>query len=188
MFKLGARMRVRVRLFRKLAPVYALFVVMLCLIGVLYDVIAQASIGILFLFTSFLSLRYRYTNSVTYHSESTKKCIFLSISIFFGFAIPLIVFNSRVSLLTATLLALFMTWLLYVIGMYVASLRSKPFDLDNCTEEELVERCRQCFTRDVEYKTERAIKHFILKLPHEQIDVNPEQSKKERYRFRKLLR
>lgn len=41
-------MRVRVRLFRKLAPVYALFVVMLCLTGVLYDVIAQASIGVLF--------------------------------------------------------------------------------------------------------------------------------------------
>lgn len=63
-----------------------------------------------------------------------------------------------------------------------------PFDLDNCTEEQLVQRCKERFTRDVEYKTERAIKHFILKLPHEEIDVNPEQSKKERYRFRQILK
>lgn len=65
---------------------------------------------------------------------------------------------------------------------------SPRFDPDHCTEEELIARCREVFTRDVVYKTEKAIQHFILKLPHEQIDINPRTSQKQRERMRKSLR
>lgn len=66
--------------------------------------------------------------------------------------------------------------------------RFRAFDPDHCTEDELRERCIKCFPRDTEYKTERAIKHFILKLPHSEIDTNPRQSEKERERMRKQLK
>lgn len=183
-----ARVRVRIKLFKKLLPVYALFVIALSVIGIIFDMIAHASVGIIALFVSFLSLRYEYTGRLTYHSESTKRCIALSTALFVGSSVPLITFNIRVSLLFVVVVALFMTWLLYVIGIAVQRNKVGTFDLDHCTQEQLVARCKERFTRDVEYKTERAIKHFILKLPHEQIDVNPEQSKKERYRFRKILK
>lgn len=65
---------------------------------------------------------------------------------------------------------------------------AKIFNLNNCTEYELIKRCKEKFTRDIEYKTERAIKHFILKLPHCEIDVNPSQSQKERQRMRNILK
>jgi len=65
---------------------------------------------------------------------------------------------------------------------------SKAFNLDTCTEEQLRARCKERFARDLEYKTERAIKHFILKLPHSEIDNNPRQSQTERMRMRKILK
>ena len=194
-FKVSAESRIRVRLFMKLLPGYAIFFSALIAIDILYGFIAGAMTGVLFLFVAFVSLRYEYKDRVTYHNASTKKCIALSIALFAVSALLLIVFNMKIGLLSSIPIAIGMTWYLHEMGLKQSAekeleeVRAKKdsFDLDNCTEEELRERCRQRFKRDVEYKTERAIKHFILKLPHEQIDVNVEQSKKERYRMRKLL-
>lgn len=194
-FKVSAKSRIWVRLFMKLLPGYAIFFSALIAIDILYGFIAGAMTGVLFLFVAFVSLRYEYKDRVTYHNASTKKCIALSIALFAVSALPLIVFNMKIDLLSSVPIAIGMTWYLHEMGLKqsaekeLAEVRAKKdsFDLDNCTEEELRERCRHRFKRDVEYKTERAIKHFILKLPHEQIDVNVEQSKKERYRMRKIL-
>lgn len=194
-FKVSAKSRIRVRLFMMLIPGYAVFFLSLFAISALYGFISGAATGVIFLFISFVSLRYQYKDRITYHNSSTKRCIALSIGLFAVSAFPLIVLNMRVSLLPSVIIAIGMTWILHTLGLKqcaerrVKELEEKKdtFDLDNCTEEELVARCKQCFKRDVEYKTERAIKHFILKLPHEQIDVNVEQSKKERYRMRKIL-
>lgn len=190
---MSVKSRVRLRLFIRLMPGYAIFFISIFTIGVLYSFIAGSAIGMPILFVAFISLRYRYKDNVTYHNMSTKKCIALSIALFAVSAFPLIVLNTKISLLSSMPIAIGMTWFLYVLGLKdkaereLEESKKDTFNLDNCTEEELRERCRQRFKRDVEYKTERAIKHFILRLPHEQIDVNVEQSKKERYRMRKLL-
>ena len=185
------RARVLFKLFIRLIPGYALFFLSISIVGLLY----KNLFGMMLLFIAFVLLRYKYNDSITYHSNTSKKCLALSILIFSISSTPLIAFNSKVTLLLATPIGITVTWLLYQFGLkdsYKKQLLDlslpKPFDLDNCTEEELRARCKERFTRDVEYKTERAIKHFILKLPHEEIDVNPEQSKKERYRFRKILK
>ena len=185
--------RIRLKLFIRLMPGYAIFFISVLTIGVLYSLIAGSAIGMPILSISFISLRYRYKDNITYHNMSTKKCIALSIALFAVSAFPLIVLNMKIGLLSSIPIAIGMTWFLYVLGLKdkaereLEESKKDTFNLDTCTEEELRERCRQRFKRDVEYKTERAIKHFILKLPHEQIDVNVEQSKKERYRMRKLL-
>ena len=188
MQRLSSKARIWLGLLRRLLPGYALFFCALIIIGILI----KNLVGIISLFGAFVVLRYRFDGSITYHNDSTKKCIALSIMIFAIASIPLLVFNGNVSLIACVPIAIGMTWILYQFGLKKKleqdSKISKSFDLDNCTEAELVERCRQRFKRDVEYKTERAIKHFILKLPHEEIDVNVEQSKKERYRFRKILK
>ena len=64
---------------------------------------------------------------------------------------------------------------------------TKRFSVETCTEQELIERCRRVFKRDVEYMTEKAIQHFIRRLPHEEIDHNPKQSSMQRYRMKKKL-
>ena len=190
---MSVKSRIRLKLFIRLMPGYAIFFISIFTIGVLYSFIAGSAIGMPILFVAFISLRYRYEDNVTYHNMSTKKCIALSIALFAVSAFPLIVLNMKISLISSMPIAIGMTWFLYVLGLKdkaereLEESKKDTFDLDNCTEEELRERCRQRFKRDVEYKTERAIKHFILRLPHEQIDVNVEQSKKERYRMRKLL-
>lgn len=191
MRRLTAKTRIRLRLISRLAPGYASFFCALCIIGLLI----KNFIGVACLFAVFVNLRYRFNQSITYHSESTKICIALSILLFLISSIPLLVFDTSVSLIACVPIALGMTWLLHQFGLkkklesILSSIPThKAFDLDNCTEEELIARCKERFKRDVEYKTERAIKHFILKLPHEEIDVNVEQSKKERYRFRKILK
>lgn len=190
---MSVKSRIRLKLFIRLMPGYAIFFISIFTIGVLYSFIAGSAIGMPILFVAFISLRYRYKDNVTYHNMSTKKCIALSIALFAVSAFPLIVLNMKISLISSMPIAIGMTWFLYVLGLKdkaereLEESKKDTFNLDNCTEEELRERCRQRFKRDVEYKTERAIKHFILKLPHEQIDVNVEQSKKERYRMRKLL-
>lgn len=190
---MSVKSRIRLKLFIRLMPGYAIFFISIFTIGVLYSFIAGSAIGMPILFVAFISLRYRYKDNVTYHNMSTKKCIALSIALFAVSAFPLIVLNMKICLLSSMPIAIGMTWFLYVLGLKdkaereLEESKKDTFNLDNCTEEELRERCRQRFKRDVEYKTERAIKHFILRLPHEQIDVNVEQSKKERYRMRKLL-
>ena len=185
--------RIKLKLLLRLLPGYAIFFISIFMIGALYSLIAGSAIGMPILFISFISLRYRYKDNITYHNMSTKKCIALSIALFAVSAFPLIVLNTKIGLISSIPIAIGMTWFLYVLGLKdkaereLEESKKDTFNLDTCTEEELRERCRQRFKRDVEYKTERAIKHFILKLPHEQIDVNVEQSKKERYRMRKLL-
>ena len=192
---LSVGMRIRVKLLKKLLPGYAFFFGSLAVIGVAYYLIAGSPVGLSALFVCFVALRYQYKDSITYHNKSTRICLLLSDALFAVSAFPLIILNMRISLLSCVPIAIGMTWLLYAIGkkdLYEDRLleltRPKKFDIDTCTEQELVARCKERITRDLEYKTERAIKHFILKLPHEQIDVNVEQSKKERYRLRKLLK
>lgn len=127
-----------------------------------------------------------------YHNYVTQICLLITTNIlFFGINSTLPV---SVSLLSSIPVALFICWVGYIaadrLDLIIANKtlnKPKIFNLDTCTEIELKERCQIVFKRDVEYKTERAIKHFILKLPHEEIDINVRTSQTERQRMKKLL-
>lgn len=113
MLRLSARNRVKLKLFFRLLPGYTIFFSSLVAIGFIYDNI----LGIWSLFFSFVCLRYKYLDAVTWHSESTKRCIALSIGLFALSSIPLIVFNSHKSIIACVPIAVGMTWFLYVLGL-----------------------------------------------------------------------
>lgn len=162
---------------------YSLIYIAIILSAILNEKILEA----VFFFIAYLAVRYKFPT--TYHNKKFYICILLSI-LSFCICITLLI-DKHTSILFTIVYAVAFDFLLYYIAKSEAlkeeKLLIKPFSVETCTEEELIERCKLRFKRDVEYKTERAIKHFILKLPHNEIDINPEQSKKERYRFKKLL-
>lgn len=131
---------------------------------------------------SFLLIR--PATPTTFHFNNVPICVKTSSKLWFVGVSLLLVLPYNISLCLGILLALYICIELYNIQYSLL----EDFNLETCTREELVERCRLRFKRDVEYKTERAIKHFIEKLPHDEIDINPRASEKERERMRKLLK
>lgn len=132
---------------------------------------------------------------ILYHAKRTRNCLIITLSLFnlTAFIFKLLPINVSVSF--GIIMAIIFNYVRYRVGaiiyerdLYKDKVISKPFDCDDCTKDELIERCQKVFTRDVEYKTERAIKHFILKLPHCDIDnTRPKTSETERNRMRKKL-
>ncbi len=205
--------RIRRRLFRKMLPGYAMFFAALGAIGFLYG----NPVGMVLLFIAFAALRYEYNGAVTYHNDSSKKCLALSVLLFAVAGIPLILLEIRFSLLACVPVGLAATWVLHIAGakeqaeskakeleaeraavsqaapeVITVPLKTNPgsrceFDIDRCTPAQLYERCCRVFKSDVERKWKRAHQHFIEKLPHKLIDANPRQSQMERMRMRKVL-
>ena len=76
-----------------------------------------------------------------------------------------------------------------IIAERMSHIRS--FNIDKLTpadEPELIRRCQERFKHEVEYNTERAIKHFILRERHALMSTNEDSSRTERKRMRKLLK
>lgn len=147
---MSVKSRIRLKLFIRLMPGYAIFFISIFTIGVLYSFIAGSAIGMPILFVAFISLRYRYKDNVTYHNMSTKKCIALSILLFVVSALPLMIINMKVSLIFSVPIAMGMTWFLHEMGLkqnYEKELlelkKPKFFDVKGCTLEELLNRCRE---------------------------------------------
>ena len=147
---MSVKSRIRLKLLIRLMPGYAIFFFSLILIDIIYGLIIKSTIGIVFLFISFVSLRYTYKNQITYHNKSTKKCIALSILLFVVSALPLMIINMKVSLIFSVPIAMGMTWFLHEMGLkqnYEKELlelkKPKFFDVKGCTLEELLNRCRE---------------------------------------------
>lgn len=149
---------------------------------IIYSIIIRRFYATLILIISFLFIR--PTTPTTFHFDNVKTCIKTSSKMYFVADSLLLLVPYNISLCLGILLSLWICIELYRIQYGLTD----DFNLDTCTKEELIERCRVRFKRDVEYKTERAIKHFIDKLPHCEIDINPRASEKERERFRKILK
>lgn len=158
---LKAKIQVKLELFLRLLPAYSLFFIALFIIGILY----KNLLGVVFLFIAFATLRYKYNDSITYHNDSNKKCIALSILLFAIASIPLIVFPIKISILMFLPIAVGITWLLYEFGIKKKLEKSvnevKPFNLDTCTKSELILHCKEHNYNEL--KTEIAIKFFIDK-------------------------
>ena len=150
--------------------------------AIIYAILLRRFFAALVLFTAFLLLR--PGTPTTFHFRNVNTCVKTSSKMFFISVSLLLLVPYNISLCFGILISLYICLELYHIQYALTD----SFNLETCTKDELIERCRLRFKRDVEYKTERAIKHFIEKLPHSEIDINPRASEKERERMKKILK
>lgn len=117
-----------------------------------------------FLFIAFVTLRYAFPK--TYHANSFWACIAISIIIF----VVAIMFvpNKNISILACIIFGLTIDFLAYKYKDYddkraelMQLKKPKPFSVDTCTENELIERCRALHLS--EENTNLAIEFFIKK-------------------------
>lgn len=149
---------------------------------IIYSIILNRFFSAIILIFAFLLIR--PATPTTFHFDNVKTCVKTSLKMFIVAISLLILVPYNISLCFGILISLWICIDLYRIQYALTD----SFDINSCTREELIERCRLRFKRDVEYKTERAIKHFIEKLPHSEIDINPRASEKERERMKKILK
>ena len=145
--------RVKFRLFQ--AATYGIVFATIALMAVITGKYIE-TIG---LFVSFVSLRYAFAK--TWHSKSFWNCIFISCVVFvlaIGF-VP----NKSISLLACVTLGLSIDFIAYKYKDYddMRLELNKPFNVDACTEAELLTRCRQIGLSDE--NTKLAVEFFIKK-------------------------
>lgn len=150
--------------------------------SIIFAILLGRLVSAIILIIAFLFIR--PATPTTFHFDNVKTCVKTSLKMFLVAISLLFLIPYNISLCFGVIISLWICMDLYKIQYALTD----DFDLDTCTKEQLVERCRVRFKRDVEYKTERAVKHFIEKLPHNEIDINPRASEKERERMRKILK
>lgn len=116
-------------------------------------------------FVAFVSLRYAFPK--TYHSSSFWKCIFISVKVI-AFAI-LFTPNKNISILASILFGLIVDFTAYKYKDYLDLMQvvNKPFSIHNCTESELVARCKALNYNEL--KTQMAVKFFVQKQKPKQV-------------------
>lgn len=139
------------------------------------------------LFAGFVWLRYEFDK--TYHCSSFWGCICITIIIF----VVAISFVPKVnlSLLFSVVFALLIDYLAYKYKDYqdLKEIYNKPFNVDTCTEIELLTRCRELgFSQE---NTQLAIELFINKLSRKAISekyfIEIESVKKKKHRMKQKL-
>lgn len=113
---------------------------------------------------SYFFLRYKFDK--TFHSANMWVCI--ALSIFMCWAMCAVTLPISVSILSGVVIALIDCYLLYKVKDYfdirnaLTELTApKPFNVDTCTEAELLERCKEL--RLSQENTELAVDFFIHK-------------------------
>lgn len=132
---------------------------------ILVSILTGKYIEAIAFFVAFVSLR--YTFSKTYHSNSFWKCILISVAIF-TLAI-LFIPNKNISLLASIMFGIIVDFTAYKYKDYLdlMQLVDKPFSLHNCTENELVARCKALNYNEL--KTQIAVRFFVQKQKPKQV-------------------
>ena len=139
------------------------------------------------LFVSFVALRYAFEK--TWHSKSFWMCIFISCIVFvvaIGF-VP----NKGVSILACIAFGLCIDYVAYKYKDYedVRLELYKPFNVDTCTRDELLARCREVGLSDE--NTNLAFEFFITKTKQSEIAdrlfINEKSVQMRKQRLRKKL-
>ena len=144
------------------------------------------------LFIAFVSLRYAFEK--TFHSDSFWTCIVISIFVFV--VAILFVPDKNISLLSCIVFGLLIDFIAYKYKDYedkkaeLTELKKpKPFSVDTCTEDELVERCKAL--RFSEENTNLAIDFFIKKtkqsLLAERLCIDEKYVKLKKHRLKQKL-
>ena len=145
--------RVKFRLFKvaTYGIVFATIAIMAVITGKFIETIG--------LFVSFICLRYSFEK--TWHSKSFWKCIQIS-CIVFVIAI-LFVPNKEISIIACILFGLMIDYIAYKYKDYddMRLIIYKPFNVDTCTEAELLTRCQEIGLS--EENTKLAFEFFIKK-------------------------
>lgn len=125
----------------------------------LFAVLTGKYIETIGLFISFVTLRYAF--SKTYHSQSFWLCIFISCLIF-AVAITFVP-NRRVSILSCVIFGLVIDYIAYKYKDYDDLFwhYHKPFNVDSCTQSELLSRCDELHLSDENRNL--AVEFFIKK-------------------------
>lgn len=113
---------------------------------------------------SYFLLRYRFDK--TFHSANMWVCVALSILMCWGMiAVTLPI---SISILSGIVIAMIDCYILYIVRDYfdirsnlMETIKLKSFNVDTCTEAELLERCREVHLS--QENTELAIEFFIKK-------------------------
>lgn len=126
---------VKLKLYARQLPAYIL-VLAIILPSVL---ITGKYIESVFQIIAFLILRYKF--DTTYHAQSSIVCFFITITV--GILAVILMFSLNSSLLSCLLMALFITFVSWLVQHLIDLQKSQPFDLYNCTREEFMAQCRQ---------------------------------------------
>ena len=139
------KMRLYGRVTIKVFPGYAIIFAFLVLISFIYG--NPISIG--FLLVAFVSLRYAYDGSVTYHCERVPPCIAATCLVFATAGLLLIPLNMGISILAPVPVALGITWLLHIGGKYKED--KKKLDEKNKEVGELKQEIEE-IKREIDFK------------------------------------
>jgi hypothetical protein len=108
----------------------------------------------------------RWTFPTTWHHKKTLNCAVYSVTIFItldSLSLPF-----EVSILSSVVLALVLTYALYKLQVLIDNqIVIKHFCTDNCTEQELIDRCREIHLS--EENTKLALEFFIKKTKQSKI-------------------
>lgn len=134
---------------------------------ILAAIINQKYIETLYLFISFIALRYCFPK--TFHSHNVWHCAFWSIGVFWV-AIPAVL-PITASIFSSVLIGYLITYLLYVVEDYIEKkqfcLRYTEFSIDNPTRDQIEYACKLLhYKRD---KIDLAIMFFVDKLSNKQV-------------------
>ena len=154
---------------------------------ILMAIVTGKYIETLSFFVAFVTLR--ETFGKTYHSSSFWKCILISVVVF----VISILFmpNKNLTILACIVFALIVDYIAYKYQDYIDlhEIVNRPFNVEHCTEADLISRCREVNLS--EENTKLAVEFFIKKTKQSQIadmlfiDEKSVQAKKRR--LRKIL-
>lgn len=122
-----------------------------------------------------------------YHSKSTSICLLITtFVIFFGLILCIPI---SLSLLSSIPIAFLICVIGYLVQYKIEKEKPKVFNVNSCTETELINRCREL--NFSEENTKLAILFFIKKLKHREIAsmycIEEDSVTKAKYRMKKLL-
>lgn len=138
---------------------------------------SKVIIGYLFIFVVYFSfatffgkyieavaimLSYLLTREVfptTYHCKSSKKCIETTIFVFCG--VVALVMPINISLLFALIYGFCISLMLFIVQSLINAYTPKEFNLDTCTESELIAKCKALHFS--EENIDLAVEFFIKK-------------------------
>lgn len=151
--------RVKFRLFQ--ISTYAIVFVAIALMAFLTGKYIE-TVG---LFVAFVGIRYAFPK--TYHSKSFWLCILISVIVFV--VAILFVPNKNISVISCIIFGLIIDFIAYKYKDYKDMLSEiyKPFNVETCTEAELIERCKEIHLS--QENTELAIEFFIKKTKQSEI-------------------
>lgn len=149
--KSKAKIKINIKYYTRLFGGYFLFFAIIFAIGLLSEKLLETAFIVGGYFTT------RFLMPEIKHFNSTIKCISVS-SITFLFAIAILCISKQVSVMWGVIIGAFIP-----VIMYIEYLLFKPkiFDVAICTENELLDRCKEI--RLSEENTSLAVEFFIRK-------------------------